>query len=82
MIAVKKLQLVKEMIYTTSCLLFYPYFEKYFNLISTALSKQHKLDAHTKAIQQISFTGNLEDDNTAIIFRRNCENFVNYFSLI
>ena len=48
--------------YTTGCLLDYPYFEKYYNLISTDLSKQQKLDPNPKAIRQINFTGNLEED--------------------
>ena len=43
--------------YTTRCLLDYPYFKKYYKLIAIDLSKQQKLDADPKAIQQI--TGNL-----------------------
>ena len=46
----------------------YPYFEKYNNLIAVDLSKQQKLDVDPKAIQQINFTGNLEEDNTIIFF--------------
>ena len=41
--------------YTTG-LLDYPYFKK---LIAIDLSKQQKLDADPKAIQQINFIGNL-----------------------
>ena len=42
-------------------------------MIATDLSKQQALDADLKAIQQISFTGNLnrcedENDNTTIFF--------------
>ena len=44
--------------YTTGCLLDYPHFKKYYKLIAIDLSKQQKLDADPKAIQQISFTGN------------------------
>ena len=44
---------------TTGCLLDYPYFKKYYKLIAIDLSKQQKLDADPKAIQQINFTGNL-----------------------
>ena len=51
---------------TTRCLVDYPYFEKYNKLIAIDLSKQQKLDADPKAIQQINFTGNLE--NNATIF--------------
>ena len=45
--------------HTTGCLLDYPYFKKYYKLIAIDLSKQQKLDADPKAIQQINFTGNL-----------------------
>ena len=45
--------------YATGCLLDYAYFKKYYKLIAIDLSKQQKLDADPKAIQQISFTGNL-----------------------
>ena len=46
--------------YTTRCLLDYPYFKKYYKLIAIDLSKQRKLDADPKAIQQINFAGNLD----------------------
>ena len=40
--------------YTTVCLLDYPYFGKYYDkLIAIDLSKQQKLDADPKAMQQI-----------------------------
>ena len=42
--------------YTTGCLLDYPYFKKYYKLIAIDLSKQQKLDADPKKIQQINFT--------------------------
>ena len=45
--------------YTTGCLLDYPYFKKYYKLIAIGLSKQQKLDADLKAIQQINFIGYL-----------------------
>ena len=37
-------------------------------MIIIDLSKQQALDADPKAIQQINFTGNLERDNSAIMF--------------
>ena len=37
----------------------YLYFKIYYKLIAIDLSKQQKLDADPKAIQQINFTGNL-----------------------
>ena len=46
--------------YTNGCLLDYPYFKTYYKLIAIDLSKQQKLDADPKAIQQINFTGNLD----------------------
>ena len=45
--------------YTTGCLLDYTYFKKY-KMIAIDLSKQQVLDADPKAIQQISFTENLD----------------------
>ena len=45
--------------YTTRYLLDYIYFKNYYKLIAIDLSKQQKLDADPKAIQQINFTGNL-----------------------
>ena len=38
--------------YTTGCLLDWPYFKEYYKLIAINLSKQQKLDADPKAIQQ------------------------------
>ena len=53
--------------YTTGCLLDYNHFKEYYKLIAIDLSKQQKLAADPKAIQQINFTGNLEKD-TIIFF--------------
>ena len=43
--------------YTTGCLLDFAYFEKNYRLIAVDLSKQKALDADSRAIQQIIFTG-------------------------
>ena len=43
--------------YTTGCLLDFSYFEKNYRLITADLSKQKALDAESRAIQQIIFTG-------------------------
>ena len=43
--------------YTTGCLLDFAYFEKNYRLIAADLSKQKALDADSRAIQQIIFTG-------------------------
>ena len=42
--------------YTTSCLLDYDYFNKYYKMIATDLTKQQKLHVDPKAMQQINFT--------------------------
>ena len=59
--------------YTTGCLLHYNYFNKYYKMIATDLSKQEALDTDPKAIQQINFTGNLArapNANTTIFFMK------------
>ena len=48
--------------FTTGCLLDYIYFKNYYKMISVDLSKQQALDADPKAIQQIDFTENLEQE--------------------
>ena len=55
--------------YTTGCLLDFAYFEKNYRLIGACLSKQKALDAHSRAIQQIIFTGNITaaEENTRVI---------------
>ena len=54
--------------YVTGCLIDYPYFKKYYKLIAIDLSKQQKLDADPKTIQQINFTGNLDRGEGSTIF--------------
>ena len=46
--------------YTTGCLLDYPYFIEKYKMIAIDLSRQYKLDAGPRAIQQINFTANLD----------------------
>ena len=62
--------------YPTGCLLDSDYFKKYFKIIPTDLSKQQALDADPKAIQQVNFTGNLE--NNAVI--RSKRNYFRFFA--
>ena len=50
--------------YTTGCLPDYQYFKKYYKLIVIDLSKQ----SDPKAIQQINFTGNLNQGGITEIF--------------
>ena len=54
--------------YTTGCLLNYNYFNNYYKMIATDVSKQQALDADPKAIQQINFTANLDLDGKTINF--------------
>ena len=55
--------------YATGCLLEIAYFEKYYRLIAVDLSKQKALDADSRAIQQIIFTGKIKatEENTRVI---------------
>ena len=46
--------------YTTGCLLDFAYFEKNYRIIAVDLSKQKALDADSRAIQQIIFTGHTD----------------------
>lgn len=45
--------------YTTNCLFEYTYFKENYKLIAAELNKE---DADPKAIQQINFTGSLEEE--------------------
>ena len=54
--------------YTTGCLLDYPYFKDHYKVIAIDLSKQKALDVDPKAIQQISFTTNLDRDGNTTMF--------------
>ena len=55
--------------YTTGCLLDFAYFEKNYRLIAADLSKQKALDADSRAIQKIIFTGKIKSTvaNTRVI---------------
>ena len=53
---------------TTGCLLDYYYFNKNYKMIAIDLSKQQALDADSKAIQQVNFTGSLDWHENAKIF--------------
>ena len=54
--------------YTTGCLLDYVYFKNYFWLITADLSKQKALDADPKAIQQIIFTGQVDNEALRVFY--------------
>ena len=55
--------------YTTGCLLDFAYSEKNYRLIVADLSKKKALDADSRAIQQIIFTGKIKatEANTKVI---------------
>ena len=48
--------------YTTCCLLDCNYFNNHYKMIAIDLSRQQALDADSKAIQQINFPANLDQD--------------------
>ena len=66
--------------YTTGCLLDYNYLKKYFKMITTDLSKQQALDADPKAIWQINFYGNLEQQATIFFIIKEAKETVLDFS--
>ena len=61
--------------YTTGCLLDFAYFEKNYRLIAADLSKQKALDADSRAIQQIIFTGKIKstvaNTRVTVYYKRN-----------
>ena len=50
--------------YTVGCLLCDNYFKNYYKMIELDLRKQQALDADPKAIQEINFNGNIEQQET------------------
>ena len=57
--------------YTTGCLLDFSYFEKICRIIAFDLSNQKALDADSRAIQQLIFTGKIKAtaaDTRVVIF--------------
>ena len=66
---IRKISTGKGDDYTTGCLLDFSYFEKNYRIIAADLSKQKALDADSRAIQQIIFTGKIKatEANTRVI---------------
>ena len=67
--------------YTAGCLLDYNCFSENNELIETDLRKQQALDADTKAIQQINFTGNLDQSGQtamSFIIEKSKENILDF----
>ena len=58
----------------------YVYFKDDFRLIAADLSKQKALDADPKAIQQISFTGQVNDETLLVsyIFEKSKETILQF----
>ena len=56
---IRKIAMGQEDDYPISCLLNYKRFNKCYKMIAIDLTKQQSLDADSKAIQRINFTGNL-----------------------
>ena len=66
---IRKIAIGQEDDYTTGCLLDYPYFANTYKMSTVDLSKQQALDADPRAIQQISFTANVDRaGNTRVYF--------------
>ena len=66
---IRNISTVKGDDYTKGCLLDFDYFEKNYRIIAADLSKQKALDADSRAIQQIIFTGKIKATvaNTRVI---------------
>ena len=66
--------------YTTGCLLDYNYFKEHYKMIAIDLSKQQELNSNPKAIQQINFTGNLEQQAKTFFITKEVKETVLDFS--
>ena len=66
--------------YTTGFLLDFAYFEKNYRLIAADLSKQKALDADSRAIQQINFTGKVSESAMAYNILEQSEETILQFS--
>ena len=66
--------------YTTGNLLDYDYFKKYYKLIAIDLSKQQVLQENEDLIQQINFTGRLEEAANVFIIIKKKEHTILEFS--
>ena len=66
--------------YTTGNLLDYDYFKKHYKLIAIDLSKQQVLQENDDLIQQINFTGKLEETANVFIIIEKKENTILEFS--
>ena len=65
---IQKIPTVQGDDYPTGCLLDYNYFKEHYKMIAIYLSKQKETDSDPKAIQQISFTKDLDRAEGSAIF--------------
>ena len=77
---IRKISLGQGDEYTTSCLLDYNYFKEHYKVMTIDLSKQQEPDFDPKAIQQIDFTGNLEQRGTIFFIIKETKETVLDFS--
>ena len=66
--------------YTTGCLLDFAYFLKYYRLTAADLSKQKTLDADSREIQQIIFTGKASKNVVVYYILKNSKETILPFS--
>ena len=74
---VRKISTRKGDDYTASCLLDFAYFEKNYKISAAELSKQKALDADSRAIQQIIFTGHT-DAQIRVYYNTKLESVIRY----
>ena len=65
---IRKVATGQEDDYRNSCLLDYPYFEKYYKMMVTDLRKQQAIDADPKSLQQTNVTANLDRPGNITMF--------------
>ena len=66
--------------YTTECFLDYDYIKNHYILIAVDLSRQKKLDADPKVIQQIEFVGKFENNDGVLTVLEKVKRHINILS--
>ena len=67
--------------YATGYFLDYNYFKEHYKIIAIDLRKQQEIDSDTRAIQQINFTKNLENQSTIFFIIKEAKETVFYFPI-
>ena len=67
--------------YTTGYFLDYNYFKEHYKIIAIDLRKKQEIDSDPKAIQQINFTKNLENQSTIFFIIKETKEIVFYFPI-